>query len=65
MAKMGKGMAEPMEQGHYVPTKAPALRKGMFQQVGSFTDEGDMTTVTPMGTSVNSKTGKMQTGENG
>lgn len=63
MAKMGKGMAESMEQGHYVSTKAPALKKGQFQQVGTFIDEGDMTTVTPMGTSVNRKTGNLQNGE--
>ena len=63
MAKMSKGMAAPIEQGHYDPTKAPSLAKGQFQQVGSFIDEGDMTTVTPRGTSVNQKTGKLQNGE--
>ena len=57
MAKMSKGMAAPMEQGHYDPTKAPRLAKGDFQQVGTFIDEGEMTTVSPRGTSVNSKTG--------
>jgi hypothetical protein len=64
MAKMGKGMAAPIEQGHYDPTKAPALAKGQFQQVGTFIDEGEMTTVSPKGTSVNQKTGRLQNGEN-
>ena len=64
MAKMGKGMAEPIEQGHYVPTKAPALMKGEFQMVGTFIDEGAMTSVHPSAISVNSKTGKLQNGEN-
>jgi hypothetical protein len=50
--------------GHHEPSKAPSLMKGQFQQVGTFIDEGDMTTVTPRGTSVNSKTGKLQNGEN-
>jgi hypothetical protein len=63
MAKMGKGIAAPIEQGHYDPTKAPSLAKGSFQQVGTFIDEGDMTTVMPRGTSVNQKTGKLQNGE--
>jgi hypothetical protein len=49
--------------GHYEPSKAPSLNKGQFQQVGTFIDENDMTTVMPKGTSVNSKTGTMQTGE--
>jgi len=49
--------------GHYVDSKAPSLPKGTFQAVGTFTDEGDMTSVNPRGTSVNNKTGNMQTGE--
>lgn len=65
MAKMGKGMAERIDDGgHYAPSKAPSLLKGQFEQVGTFIDEGDMTTVTPRGTSVNQKTGKLQLGEN-
>ena len=65
MAKMGKGMASRVEEGgHYEPTKSPRLAKGDFQQVGTFIDEGDMTTISPRGTSVNSKTGKLQNGEN-
>ena len=65
MAKMGKGMAERVDDGgHHVSTKAPALMKGEFQQVGTFIDEGSMTSVHPMATSVNSKTGKLQNGEN-
>lgn len=64
MAQKGKGMAAPMEQGHYDPSKAPSLDKGQFQQVGTFVDEGDMTSVHPRGISVNSKTGKLQNGEN-
>jgi hypothetical protein len=65
MAKMGKGMAEPIEcGGHHVPTKAPALMKGDFQPVGTFIDEGAMTSVHPSAVSVNSKTGKLQNGEN-
>lgn len=65
MAKMGKGMASRVEEGgHYDPTSAPKLMKGQFDQVGTFIDEGDMTTVTPRGTSVNQKTGKLQNGEN-
>ena len=65
MAKMGKGMAERIEDGgHYAPTKAPALMKGDFQPVGTFIDEGAMTSVHPTATSVNSKTGKLQNGEN-
>lgn len=63
MAKMGKGMASRIEEGgHYDPTKAPSLKKGDFQAVGTFIDEGDMTTVEPRGTSVNVKTGKTQNG---
>lgn len=50
--------------GHHEPSKAPALMKAQFQQVGTFIDEGDMTTVTPKGTSVNVKSGKLQNGEN-
>jgi hypothetical protein len=65
MAKMAKGMASRiMEGGHYEPAKAPSLMKGEFQAVGTFIDEGDMTTVMPKGTSVNVKTGKLQNGEN-
>lgn len=63
MAKRGTSMSDVIEQGHYVATKAPSLNKGQFQQVGTFIDENDMTTVMPRGTSVNSKTGTMQTGE--
>ena len=51
--------------GHYEPSTAPSLLKGQFQQVGTFTSEGDMTTVTPRGTSVNTKSGKLQNGEYG
>lgn len=65
MAKMAKGMASRVSDGgHYEPSKAPALAKGQFEQVGTFIDEGDMTTVHPKGTSVNVKTGKLQLGEN-
>jgi hypothetical protein len=64
MAKRGTGMSETIDQGHHVPSKAPSLAKGNFQQVGTFIDEGDMTTIMPRGTSVNSKTGKLQNGEN-
>ncbi len=64
MAKMGKGMADRIEEGgHYAPSKAPSLKKGQFQQVGTFIDEGDMTTVEPRGISVNQKTGKTQVGK--
>ena len=51
-----------MVGGHYDPTTAPRLKKGDFQQVGTFIDEGDMTTVEPKGISVNMKTGKTQVG---
>lgn len=66
MAKDYKtGMSAPIGcGGHHEPTKAPALMKGQYQQVGTFIDEGDMTTVSPRGTSVNTKTGKLQNGEN-
>jgi hypothetical protein len=65
MAKMAKGMASRVEDGgHYDPTMAPKLMKGQFQPVGTFIDEGDMTTVSPKGTSVNMKTGRLQNGEN-
>ena len=64
MAKMAKGMAERIDQGHHVATSAPALAKGQFQNVGTFIDEGDMTTIHPRGTSVNMKSGKLQNGEN-
>lgn len=57
------GMSAPIDVGgHYDPTKAPSLKKGEFQAVGTYIDEGDMTTVEPMGTSVNRKTGKTQVG---
>lgn len=63
MARTGKGMAAPLEQGHYEASKAPSLDKAQFQQVGTFIGEGDMTSSMPRGTSVNSKTGKLQNGE--
>lgn len=59
------GMSESMDQGHYIPTGSPKLGKGKFDPVGTFIDEGDMTTTAPKGTSVNMKTGKLQNGENG
>ena len=59
------GMSEMIEQGHYVPTPGPRLGKGTFDQVGTFIDEGEMTTITPKATSVNVKTGKLQNNENG
>lgn len=59
------GMSENMDQGHYIPTASPKLGKGKFDQVGTFIDEGDLTTTTPKGTSVNMKSGKLQNGENG
>ena len=59
------GMAETIEQGHYVATPGPKLGKGTFDQVGTFIDEGEMTTTTPKATSVNVKTGKLQNNENG
>jgi hypothetical protein len=65
MAKMARGMAARVaDGGHYEPNKAPALAKGQFEQVGTFIDEGEMTTVSPKGTSVNVKTGRLQNGEN-
>jgi hypothetical protein len=65
MAKMGKGMASRVEEGgHYEPSSAPKLAKGQFEQVGTFISEGEMTSVSPRGTSVNVKTGKLQNGEN-
>lgn len=65
MAKDYKtGMSERVDVGgHYVPSAVPKLRKGQFQQVGTFIDEGDMTTVMPKGISVNVKTGKTQVGD--
>lgn len=63
MAKQQGMAARIADGGHYEPAKAPALTKGQFQQVGTFVDEGDMTTVTPRGTSVNVKTNKLQNGE--
>jgi len=65
MAKTTRMSERIAEGGHYDGTKAPSLLKGTFQQVGTFIDEGDMTTVTPKGTSVNVKTGKLQNGEYG
>jgi hypothetical protein len=63
MAKRSGGMAADIEQGHYVATKAPSLNKGEFQQVGTFMDDGDMTTIVPKGISVNRKTDKTQIDE--
>ena len=34
------GMAETIEQGHYVATPGPKIGKGTFDQVGTFIDEG-------------------------
>jgi hypothetical protein len=65
MAKSSKMAERIAEGGHYDATKSPSLMKGQFQQVGTFIDEGDMTTVTPKGTSVNMKSGKLQNGEYG
>ena len=65
MAKRSGGMAETIEQGHYVATPAPQPGKGKFDAVGTFIDEGEMTTTAPRGTSVNVKTGKLQNNENG
>lgn len=63
MAKDGKGMAAPIGcGGHHEPTSAPKMKKGEFMAVGTFIDEGDMTTVEPRGVSVNVKTGKTQVG---
>jgi hypothetical protein len=62
---MKTGMSESITQGHYLPTGSPKLGKGTFQAVGTFVDEGEMTTTTPKATSVNMKTGKLQNGENG
>lgn len=53
-----------MEQGHYYPSTAARIGKGTFDQVGTFIDEGDMDTISPKGTSVNVKTGRLQNGEN-
>lgn len=64
MAKRS-GMSEHIEQGHYISTPSPKLGKGTFDQVGTFIDEGEMTTIMPHGTSVNVKTGKLQNAENG
>ena len=61
MAKLGKGMAAPIEQGHADTSKAPGLKKGQFQQVGTFVDE--MNSLEPKAISVNHKTGKLQNGE--
>ena len=58
------GMSENIDQGHFLPTSSPKLGKGKFDAVGTFIDEGDMTTVMPRGISVNMKTGKLQNGEN-
>ena len=44
--KDGKGMAAPIAVGgHYDATSAPKMKKGEFAAVGTFIDEGDMTTV--------------------
>ena len=64
MAKRS-GMAESIEQGHFLHTSSPKLGKGTFDPVGTFIDEGEMTTTTPKATSVNVKTGKLQNNENG
>jgi hypothetical protein len=48
--------------GHHEASKAPSLKKGTFQAVGTYIDEGDMTTVTPSGIGVNKKTGTTQVG---
>lgn len=48
--------------GHHEASSAPKMKKGEFAAVGTFIDEGDMTTVEPRGTSVNQKTGKTQVG---
>jgi len=64
MAKRS-GMSETIEQGHYLHTPAPKLGKGEFDHVGTFIDEGELTTITPKATSVNVKTGKLQNNENG
>ena len=62
MAK-NKGMSGSVpEGGHWEPSKAPALKKGEFAGVGTFIDEGAMTTVEPKGIGVNQKTGKTQVG---
>lgn len=63
--KSKTGMSASMDQGHYIPTGSPKLGKGMFQPVGTFIDEGELTSTAPKGTSVNMKTGKLQNGENG
>ncbi len=61
--KDGKGMAAPIAVGgHYDATSAPKMKKGEFAAVGTFIDEGDMTTVEPRGINVNVKTGKTQVG---
>jgi len=66
MAKKMSGMSAIVGcGGHHEPTSSPKLLKGQFDQVGTFTDEGDMTTVTPRGTSVNTKSGNLQNGEYG
>ena len=60
------GMSDLVEYGgHHVSTINPKLGKGTFDAVGTFIDEGEMTTTTPKGTSVNVKTGKLQNNENG
>ena len=62
MAKLGKGMAAPIEQGHYEPTNVPKLKKGEFQHVGTYINAMD--SVDPKGVSVNVKTNNLQLGEN-
>jgi hypothetical protein len=64
MAKQGKMSSTVAEGGHYEASSAPGLKKGQFQQVGTFIGQGEMTSVTPRGTSVNSKSGTLQNGEN-
>ena len=64
MATRRTAMSEVIEQGHHVASKAPSLAKGQFQQIGTFVDEGEMTTIMPKAISVNMKTNKLQNGEN-
>ena len=60
---MKTGMSETITQGHYISTPGPKLGKGKADLVGTFIDEGEMTTTSPRGTSVNLKTNKLQNGE--
>jgi hypothetical protein len=51
-------------EGHETLGKAPAVKKGTFQQVGEFVDTGSMTTTyNPKATSVNQKSGNSGGGE--